>query len=133
MRLITAMLSAAMLAMPLSAQAFTGERGNPVVDIGDATFEVVARGGTGPKTYWCAAAGYAWLNGLSSSDRVYLVRSPGPSEAIPGRTAAQFTTDPNAAGLTPLEPQSGLSVSTPGDNLSLIQARQYCTQGLRRS
>lgn len=133
MKPVAILAIAAVSSLPLPAQAFTGERGNPVADIGNARFEVVAGGGTGPKTYWCAASQYARFLGLTSGDRIYLARGPGPSQTVPDRRAVQFTTDPQAAGVDPLDPQSGLSVDIPGDNLSVVQAQQYCTQGLRRS
>ncbi len=123
----------ALLATTAAAQAFTAQRGNVVADIGNATFEVVARGGTGPKTYWCAASEYARFTGFSGNDRIYVVRGPGPSQTVPGRRAVQFTTSPDAAGLTQATTQMGLTVDVPGDNLSVIQAQQYCTQALRRS
>ena len=47
----TAALATIMMILPISAQAFTAERGMPVADIGNSTFEVVARLGTGPKSY----------------------------------------------------------------------------------
>ena len=129
----TAALATIMMILPISAQAFTAERGMPVADIGNSTFEVVARLGTGPKSYWCAAAQYARYSGATSGDRIFLVQGPGPSATLPNRTAVRFTTNPDAAGVAPLEPQSSLSVTAPGDNLSVAVAQQYCTQGLRRS
>lgn len=125
--------AAVLMALPMSAQAFKADKRLPVADIGNATFEVVARGGTGPKAYWCAAAQYARSIGATSGERIFLAKGPGPSSTLPGRTAVQFTTNPDVAGVTPLEPQSGLSVTATGDNLSVVEAQQYCYQGLRRS
>ena len=133
MKTITACASAILLAIPMAAQAYTASNRLAVSDIGNATFEVVARGGTGSKAYWCAAGEYAQSIGAPSNGRVYVVTGPGPSATSAGRTAVQFTTNAQAAGVTPVSPQASLTVSVPGDNLSVAAAQQYCVQGLRRS
>lgn len=121
------------IALPTAGQAFTADKRVKVNAIGNSTFEVVASGGTGNKLYWCAAAQYARSIGVNGSNRIYLVMGPKQSQTLAGRRAVHFTTNPSAAGITPVEPQSGLSVSVPGDNLSVASAGQYCYQGLRRS
>jgi len=125
--------AALLLALPVAGHAFIADKGLPVANIGNATFEVVARGGTGNKAYWCAAAQFARDSGAQSNTRLYLVQGPSPSASLPNRTSVKFTTNPQAAGVTPIAPQASLSVDVPGDNLSVVSAQQYCYQGLRRS
>ncbi len=125
--------AACALAWPAAGVAFVAENSLPVNAVSTAEFEVVARGGTGSKAYWCAAAEYATSQGAKANTRLYVVEGPGPSASTPGRTAVRFTTDPGAAGVTPVNPSLVLSVSVVGDNLSVVSARQYCYQALRRS
>lgn len=133
MRTSVALACALALALPASAHAFLADKNLRVAQISGAKFEVVSSGGTSNKAYWCAAAQFARSLGTPSNGRIYLVEGPGPSASIPNRTAVQFTTQPQAAGVTPIAPQGVLSVKVPGDNLSVASAQQYCHQGLRRS
>lgn len=125
--------AACALAWPAAGLAFVAENRLPVNSVSAAEFEVVARGGTGTKAYWCAAADFAESQGAKANTRLYVVEGPGPSASIPGRTAVRFTTDPNAAGVTPVTPQLVLSVDVVGDNLAVVSAKQYCYQALRKS
>ncbi len=125
---LVAVLSAS---LPTIASAsdivFQAKNRFPVAEIGNATFEVIARGGrVGARDYWCAAGDYAFSRGARTNARIYLARPEGPSQAIPGRKAVQFTLDPQKASVTPIEPQLSLTVKVPGDNLSVALARQYC-------
>ena len=121
------------LAWPAAALAFVAENRLPVNAVGTAEFEVVARGSTGTKDYWCAAGDYALSQGASAETRVYLVQGPAPSTSAPGSTAVRFSLDADAAGVTPVAPQLILSVSVVGDNLSVVSARGYCNRATRRS
>ncbi|MFY9212854.1 MAG: hypothetical protein WAO69_17210 [Aestuariivita sp.] len=117
--------------LPVSASsagfAFSAVNRFPVAEIGNATFEVIARGGrVGARDYWCAAGDYGISLGIPSSRRMYLVAAEGLSQASPGGKAVRFTFDPDAAGVTPIQPQVSLSVKVPGDNMTLAAARQFC-------
>lgn len=64
--------------LPVSASsagfAFSAVNRFPVAEIGNATFEVIARGGrVGARDYWCAAGDYGISLGIPSSRRMYLV------------------------------------------------------------
>lgn len=123
------LLTSACLGMtfPVAADAYTARNRMNVEDIGGSAFEVVSRNGkTGARDYWCAAGEYATAQGLASNARIYLLRAPGPSLSQPGRKAVQFTTRPEASGITPLSPQLSLTVTAIGDNLSVALAREYC-------
>jgi len=54
------------------------------------------------------------------------VRGPGPGVTQSNRKAAQFTMQPDVAGIEPVTPHITLSVTAIGDNLSVASARQYC-------
>jgi len=125
--------AACALAWPATASAFVAENLLRVNATGATQFEVVATVSAGAKDYWCAAAQYAISQGAVANTRLYLVEGPGPSSTIPGRTAVQFTTDPAAAGITPVNPQLVLSVNVVGDNLATVAAQQYCYLQTRRS
>ena len=96
-------------------------------DIGGARFEVVGKSYFRAREYWCEAALHARAQG--SEGRIYLVRGLGPSELRPGRRAAVFTLDPQAAGITPARPQTEVSLAVPGDNMSVTMGRSLCTAG----
>ena len=121
------------LAWATSAQAFVAENRLPVNAINTAEFEVVARGSTGTKDYWCAAGDYALSQGASANARVYLVEGPGPSSTVAGRKAVLFSLDAEISGITPKEPQLILSINVVGDSLSVVSARGFCDRGSRRS
>ena len=125
--------AACAFAWPVAGQAFVAENKLPVNALGATEFEVVASHGAGSKAYWCAAAEYATYKGAVASTRIYVVQGPSPSASVPGRTAVRFTTDPEASGVTPVNPQLVLSVDVVGDNLAVTSAKQYCYQALRRS
>ncbi len=99
----------------------------PVAQVDAATFEAIARGGiVSASDYWCAAGDYGVSQGLRSNARVYLAVPEGPSATQPGRKAVRFTFDPDAAGITPIEPQISLSVDAVGDNMTVGAAIQFC-------
>ena len=125
MRRLIALVTA-LAVLPLSAHAFTAQNRHKVADIGGGVFEVVGQPGSGARQFWCAAGDYAFSRGAATNARVYLVEGRGPSVSQPGRTAVRFTTNPQAAGITPINPQLTLNVKAIGDNLRVASAREYC-------
>jgi len=115
--------------VPEVALAFSGRRGTRVAPVNNAVFEVVARGsGTGPD-YWCGAADYARRAlGAGWSDTIYIARGRGQSVTTGRRSAVQFTLNPGAAGITPIEPSLSLNALKVGDNMSVTQANSYCNR-----
>lgn len=120
--------------IPFTAHAYTAKNRLDVAQIDNAVFEVVgSTGGSGPRDYWCAAGDYALSLGVRGNTRVYVVSGVQPSVSQAGRRAVRFTITPEAAGVTPISPQLTLGVDTPGDNLSVAAARQYCSPDISRS
>lgn len=115
-----------------TVQASNSRNRVDVFDIGSGTFEVILRRSGGAQAYWCGAGDHAFKLGARSGSRVYLVSGPQPSVAQPGKTAVTFTISPEQAGVTPIAPQTSLSVNVPGDNLSVASARQYCQISISR-
>jgi|GEM_PF-1858730 len=100
----------------------------PVAIVDQANFEVIARGGrVTARHYWCAAGDYGLASGQRSNARIYISAPEGPSATTGGRKAVRFTFTPDAAGITPISPQLNLSVDAVGDNMSIAQARQFCS------
>ena len=127
MRVLALVLIALPSALGAVGIGFTAVNRFPVAEIGNARFEVIARGGrVTAQSYWCAAGDYGISRGLRGNTRVYLAEAEGPSVSNPGRKAVQFTLDPQSAGVTPIEPRLSLSVRVPGDNMTLTAARQFC-------
>lgn len=125
-------LAAITALLPLGAQAYTATNRLKVAPISDSVFEVVARGGTGARDFWCAAGDYALKQGARSNARIYLAGGRQPSVSEPGRTATRFTLSPDAAGITPIAPQLVLTVDVVGDNISVASAREYCAVDISR-
>lgn len=123
-------LTACLAALPISAHAFTTNNSYGVAPVNEAVFEVVSRrGASSPRGFWCAAGQYAFSLGVRTNTRIYLVSGRQPSVTDPGRTAVRFTLAPEAAGITPINPQLSLSVDVPGDNVSVAAAREFCLTG----
>lgn len=116
--------------VPDAALAFTGRRGTRAAPVNNAVFEVVPRGsGIGPD-FWCGAAEYARRElGAAWSDKIYIARGRGQSVTTGRRSSVQFTLNPEAAGITPIEPSLSLNALKVGDNMSVTQANGYCNRG----
>ena len=101
---------------------------NPVNDV---VYEVVSQGAYGGAAFWCAAGEYVETElKISSNPEIYVAREAGPSETTGGKTAAQFTLDPAAAGITPIDKDTGnLNDPLVGEHISAKRARLFCTTG----
>lgn len=113
-----------------SADAFTSTNGQRVNQASEAVFEVVARGRSRTNDYWCSASEFARrVLGAGWRDQIYVVRGYGPSVTTGRRTAVQFTLDPQAAGVTPLDGGVIVSGWTVGDGMSIQRANGFCEPG----
>lgn len=122
-----AALSAVLLSLPISAEAFSAKRNMRVYPVDNVVFEVIARTAGGAGDYWCGAADYAQRAlGASWTARVYVVRGRGPSVTTGRRTAVQFTLQPAAAGVQPIDPALSIDMMKPGDSMTVAHALTYC-------
>ncbi|MBK0326913.1 hypothetical protein I5535_06345 [Rhodobacteraceae bacterium F11138] len=122
-----ALLTGMAMLQPVLANAFTARNGARVNPVNAAVFEVVPRGGGGGGLYWCGAADYA-QRALKApwQARVYIARGLGPSETTNRRSAAQFTLDPQTAGVTPSAPSLSINALKVGDSMTVQQGFAYC-------
>lgn len=127
-RSITALLvGAAIAATPAFAQDFRSKKHIRVNPVNAAVFEVVGSGATRGHDYWCSAADYAIRAlGADWSQRVYVARSLGPSATTNRVSAVQFTLDPSAAGISPIETNASLNTFVVGDSLKVNRAFSEC-------
>lgn len=91
------------------------------------TFEVIEKGGVGPRGVWCAAADYAIRDLGKQRGRIYIVAPRGPAQTEPGAKGVAFSTqDPGIAANT------GYSVTTDvaGANLLVFHAEQFCNDNI---
>lgn len=124
---VCAMAAATITALPDPADAFTARNGVRVNPVNAAIFEVIPRGSGRTNDFWCAASEYARRAlGAGWKTRVYIARGRGESVTTGRRTAVQFTIDPQAAGVTPLDGGLFTSGLTVGDSMSLSQADGLC-------
>lgn len=122
-RKLQAVCLAACLAGPVAAQEFRAENRVTVTPVSGG-FAISNGNGYGARGMWCAAADFARDRlGAQGTDRVYIrdARSPGIGQRAP----VVFTL--SSAGLQPSGVLSvGASLRTPGANLSVDHAQQFC-------
>lgn len=127
-----ALLALLPLMMPDAAFAFVGKRGTRVAPVDNSVFEVVARGSGSAYDYWCGAADYARRAlGAGWRDTIYIAHGRSHSVTTGRRSAVQFTLDPAAAGVTPIDSSYSLNSLKVGENMSLQQANSYCDRSIR--
>ncbi|TMV08046.1 hypothetical protein FGK63_11410 [Ruegeria sediminis] len=120
-------VTATTLVLATQAQAFSSANGYRVNQVDNAVFEVIPRGRSNTNFYWCSASDYARrVLGAGWQDRIYIARGYGPSVTTGRKTAVQFTLNPQAAGVTPLESGGFRSGLQAGDSMSVQQANAYC-------
>ncbi|ASM73325.1 MULTISPECIES: hypothetical protein [Roseobacteraceae] len=126
---IAASFALALTALPASAQilhVFVAPRLD-VNRLSDTTFEVIEKGGVGPRGVWCAAANYAIHELGKQRGRIYIVTPRGPAQTEAGAKGVAFSTqDPGIAANT------GYSVTTDvaGANLLVFHAQQFCKDNI---
>lgn len=122
------------LAFAAPASAFTAINGLDVTPV-QGGFEVLSRGGDGPRQVWCAAAEYAQrVQGARNNQRLFILRGYGPAESARGYRGVSFTlAPPQALAAGPRPGSNGnysVSMNTPGFNLSTAHAWQFCKDAL---
>ncbi|MEX0349534.1 MAG: hypothetical protein AB3N15_08910 [Paracoccaceae bacterium] len=106
--------------------AFVTPYGTRVYQVDKNVFEVVPYSLAQTDEYWCGAAQYAHRRlGADWSQQVYMASKQVRSSAAGGRSAVQFTLNPEAIGLEPVEVhvRTGLTV---GDHMSITRADTRC-------
>ncbi|MDT0682838.1 hypothetical protein RM543_09085 [Roseicyclus sp. F158] len=127
-----------LLAAPASADYIAYNRMIAAEDPTRAgVIEVYQKAGAGPVDYWCAAGDYARrAMGRDGSDRLYLLRPLGQSNAAPRRSSVAFTIVPYPEVDGGSRPGDGGSYSVPldvvGYNLRTLHARAFCPDSLKR-
>lgn len=102
-----------------------------------ATMAVRSQPRAGPKDFWCAAGDFAdrFLD-TRPTDRIYILRGPGPSPDGQRTRAVTFTTQPPpdlAGGPRPGEGGNySLRLNEPGFNVQAAQARSFCVESRRK-
>lgn len=115
--------------VPTSALAFLSINRQNVNQVSNSpvVFEVVGRAGARTEDYWCAAGDYAQRSlGLPWRTRLYISRERGQSETTQRRSAVQFTTDPQALGITPDTRSVTITNLALGSERTVTHARGAC-------
>lgn len=128
MKPFTMISCAAVLAGTAAAQAQSlkgpGFEINPV---NAHVYEVVSEGGHGGAAFWCAASLFVEQElKQPMGTEIYVARGAGPSETTDRRSAAQFTIDPAAAGITPAQGSDDLNDLVVGEHMAANEARTFC-------
>jgi len=97
---------------------------NPVNDV---IYEAVSEGAHGGAAFWCAAGMFVeTVLKQSPKTEIYVARGAGKSETTGRRSAAQFTIDPAAAGVTPAPLSDDLNELNVGGHMQAGLARNFC-------
>ncbi len=125
--LVPATIAAVMIAVTAPA-AFSGPRGTVSAPVNSVVFEVGTRGSGMSDYLWCGAANYARRTlGADWKTDIYIVRGRGKGEVTNKGTAAQFTLDPGAAGVTPLPEGQASDAMAVGYSMSVQRANSLCS------
>jgi len=127
-RLVAPVTIAAAMFAVASSNAFAGPRGTVTAPVNNVVFEVGTRGSGISDYLWCGAANFARRSlGAGWRDDIYLVRGRGKGEVTNKGTAAQFTLDPAAAGVSPLPEGQAADTMTVGFSMSVQRANSLCS------
>ncbi|MCA0869637.1 hypothetical protein LCL97_02250 [Seohaeicola saemankumensis] len=125
--IVTLFSAACLLAAPVLAQDMKG-RGYEINPVNDHVFEAVSEGLHGGAAFWCVASLFVQQKlKAPMSTEIYVVRGGGPSVTTNRRSAAQFTIDPAAAGVTPSESGGNLNKLVVGEHMSVSRGRTFCS------
>ncbi len=115
--LFLAAFSAALI--PLTANAHITREGQVVRPLSPGSFEVLWRGRSGPRDFWCAAGDYARYElGLSGNTRLFRT-SP-----VPRRAGESVRFSLSSEGAQP----TGLALIGGGNSISVAHARLQCNR-----
>jgi len=126
-RPILAACAVALLATSSVAQQSMTHAGFEIHPVNDVVYEAVSDGAHGGAAFWCAAGLFveAKLKAPPKTE-IYVVRGAGPSVTTNRRSAAQFTIEPEKAGVTPAESSSDLNNLVVGEHMHASLARNFC-------
>lgn len=120
-------ISLCLTSLPADAGNFVSRSGARVFPLSNGIFEVVPSARTSGGDYWCAAGDFAQRSLRAPwTARVFVVQGRAPSVTNGRRSAVQFTLDPQAAGVTPLDGALSINSLRPGDNMTVQSAFSYC-------
>ncbi|MFV0515721.1 MAG: hypothetical protein ACK5MY_19075 [Jhaorihella sp.] len=124
----------AVLAVAVSpATAFSADmygEGYEIHPVNDAVYEAVSDGAHGGAAFWCAAGEFVEIKlRASPATPIFVVRGGGVSETTGRKTAAQFTIDAEAAGVTPAQSGGNLNELVVGESMTAGEARNFCSSG----
>ncbi|NRB01985.1 MAG: hypothetical protein HRU30_01845 [Rhodobacteraceae bacterium] len=125
---LTALATAATLAVSIGeAQAYRTVYNQTVNPVAGGKFEAIEDSFFGNRGVWCAASEYALRElGVSSTTRIYVQSPIGRSVTGSNRRGVVFGLKP-PAGVSPVQVVStGAALKTPGANLSVSHAQQFC-------
>ncbi|WP_372574391.1 hypothetical protein [Ruegeria jejuensis] len=106
--------------------AFSTPYGTRVYQVDPNIFEVVPFALAPTDEYWCGAAQYARKRlGADWQAQIYVASERVRSAAAGGRTAVQFTLNPEAVGITPVDLKIRIG-QTIGDHMSVNLADTKC-------
>jgi len=119
--------TAVFMATSSGAQNSMTHAGFEINPVNDVVYEAVSTGAHGGTAFWCAAGLFveAVLN-VPPKTEIYVVRGAGPSETTGRRSAAQFTVEPDKAGVTPVESSNDLNEPVVGEHMQASLARNFC-------
>ncbi|MGR3615695.1 MAG: hypothetical protein ACU0BB_06605 [Paracoccaceae bacterium] len=124
---IAATMASSALAAP---KAFNGPYNIRVYQVTNNVFEVVIVAGNG-YGFWCGASDYARRAlGAGWQDQVTIVSEMARSVVTGGRSAVQFTLNPEAEGITPKKMGYSINGLNKGETISIQKGSSYCDQRL---
>lgn len=130
MKLTAVAVTLLALALPSGAFANMSQAGFEVNPVNDVIYEVVSEGAHGGAAFWCAAGEYAEIHLKASPQaEIYIARGAGPSVTTKRKSAAHFTLDPAAAGITPAALSNDVNVLNVGGHMKAELARNFCSTG----
>ncbi|WP_377189614.1 hypothetical protein [Ruegeria meonggei] len=111
----------------VSAAEVFNRDGFSIHQLNDAVYEAVAEEQFSGEAFWCVAGSFAQIDLKASPNAdIYVVRGFGPSETTNRRTAAQFTLDAKAAGVTPTGGSDDINELSIGEHMAVDVARSHC-------
>lgn len=131
-RLLTGLVLALSTATATIAapKAFRAPYGIDVYPVKQDVFEVVINSGNG-YGFWCGAADYARRAlGVGWQEQIVIVREMGRSEVNGRRSAVQFTTNPEALGITPRKMGYSVNGLNLGEAITIQKGFSYCDKRL---
>lgn len=117
----------ALVATSATANNSMHHAGFDINPVNDVVYEAVSTGAHGGAAFWCAAGLFAEsVLKVAPSTEIYVVRGAGASATTNRRSAAQFTVEAGAAGVTPAPLADDLNELNVGGHMKASLARNLC-------